>query len=154
MLWLLWCIVHHLSWKSLGRIQCQRCYSLAFIRQGHELLAAVPGIHSEKEYLLHWETGLVYFWVQSYLSGNNKKYPYLELKYSQILDSFINEKLVPCDPRAGGVEDSLLPGEVDAAPDPGPDAVKEGWLDRGHCVINSVRELSEIYWAAPRIQYH
>ena len=111
-------IVHHLSWQSLGRIQCQRCYSFAFIRQGHELLAAVLGIHSEREYFI--ETGLVYFWVHSYLSGHNTKYE-LSRTYFIHTDLFPHQPrdklLIPGDPRARGVEDTLLPREVDAAPD-------------------------------------
>ena len=42
-----------------------------------------------------------------------------------ISDKVWKEKLVPGDPRACGVEDALLPGEVDPAPDPGPHAVQE-----------------------------
>lgn len=62
--------------------------------------------------------------------------------------------LIPGDPRARGVEDALLPGEVDPAPDPRPHPVQEGGLDAGHAVLRVWEGASEVWQYTGLVGYN
>ena len=95
--------------------------------------------------------------MHSYLSGHNTKYE-LSRTYFIHTDLFPHQPrdklLIPGDPRARGVEDTLLPGEVDPAPDPRPHPVQEGGLDAGHAVLRVWEGASEVWQYTGLVGYN